>query len=311
VNLLIKFLWFITIAAASKLYKAGLIESGQIVGPCLYGKFLLQGDISQNRVWVGTHNLKHAQQALLLHNFMPASLFSENVCFVLSFVRRFLVTEFFMLVNLLSLTRYIFIFRLKNPAAFQDDFWHLFVNLWMLISNTLIQCATMPFQYKELPFYLVCCGKSDKVNQIQNVPYFFEAQLISALLHAYIYLRIKVFKQKARVSDLSSYQSTKSLFLSDLNKDVLMDTAESFSYLLFFGTIAGLHVLIVKYSNSEEIARIGNSLLITPPLIILALAGTLYWRNKPMRRWVKREICNFISNQTERLGFELQPIAAT
>lgn len=226
-------------------------------------------------------------------------------------MRRFLVTEFFMLVNVLSITRYIFIFLLKNPAAFQDNFWHLFINLWMIGANTLIQSTTMPFEFKELPFYLACCGKSEKVLHVQNVPYFFQAQIISAILHGCIFLRIQVFKQKARVSDISNHQNAKSKFLADFNREALMDTAESFGSVLILGAIATLHVLIMKFSNSEEIAHVGNSLLITPPLIILALAGTLYWRNKLMRRWVKREVKNIISNQTERLGCELQPIALT
>jgi hypothetical protein len=29
------------------------------------------------------------------------------------------------------LARYVYIFRLKNPAAFPDDFWHRFLNTWI------------------------------------------------------------------------------------------------------------------------------------------------------------------------------------
>ena len=77
------------------------------------------------------------------------------------------------------------------------------------------------------------------------------------------------------------------------------------------GAVAAIHVLIVKFSQSKETVRVLNSVLITPPLIIRASAGILYWRNKQMRQWVRREIRDLITNQTERFGFELQPIAAT
>ena len=64
-------------------------------------------------------------------------------------------------------------------------------------------------------------------------------------------------------------------------------------------------------SDPKEISRTASSLLITPTLVVLASAGTLYWRNRQMRQWINREVINIISNQIERLGFELQPIAVT
>ena len=238
-------------------------------------------------------------------------LLSEFPCIVLSFGRRFLVTEFIMFIDTLALIRYIFVFHLKNPAAFQDDFWHLFINLWMIFANMLIQCATMPFEFQFLPAYLACRGKSDEIHETKNVLYFFHVQIISAVLHAFIYLRIWMFKRNARVSSISNCPNIKSLFLADLNQVALMDIADSFGFMIFMGAVAAIHVLIVKFSESKETVCVLNSVLITPPLIILASAGILYWRNKQMRQWVRREIRDLITNQTERFGFELQPIAAT
>ena len=221
------------------------------------------------------------------------------------------MTEFIMFIDALALTRYIYIFHLKNPLAFQDEFWHLFINIWMICANTLIQCATMPFEFQGLPAYLACRGKNDQIHETQNVLYFFHAQIISAVLHAFIYLRIWMFRSKAKVSDITRSRNIKSLFLADLNQVALMDIAESLGFMIFMGAVAAIHVLIVKFSQSKETVRVLNSVLITPPLIILASAGILYWRNKQMRQWVRREIRDLISNQTERLGLELQPVAAT
>ena len=237
--------------------------------------------------------------------------FSEISCFMLTLGRRFLVTEFIMFIDALALTRYIYIFHLKNPAAFQDEFWHLFINIWMIGANTLIQCATMPFEFQGLPAYLACRGKNDQIHETQNVLYFFHAQIISAVLHAFIYLRIWMFRRKSKVSNITSYRNIKSLFLADLNKESLMDIAESFGFMIFLGAVAAIHVLIFKMSDPKEISRTASSLLITPTLVVLASAGTLYWRNRLMRQWINREVINIISNQIERLGFELQPIAVT
>jgi hypothetical protein len=35
-------------------------------------------------------------------------------------------------LDCIMVTRYTFIFWLKNPAAFQDEFWSLFINLWVV-----------------------------------------------------------------------------------------------------------------------------------------------------------------------------------
>jgi hypothetical protein len=37
------------------------------------------------------------------------------------------------------ITRYIFIFCLRNPAAFQDDFWNLLLNIWIIGYSIIAQ----------------------------------------------------------------------------------------------------------------------------------------------------------------------------
>jgi hypothetical protein len=35
-------------------------------------------------------------------------------------------------LDVIVIARYIFIIWMKNPLSFQDDFWYLFVNLWVV-----------------------------------------------------------------------------------------------------------------------------------------------------------------------------------
>jgi hypothetical protein len=41
----------------------------------------------------------------------------------------------FLYFDLIILSRYVYIFHLKNPAAFDDDFWALFLNLWVTFAS--------------------------------------------------------------------------------------------------------------------------------------------------------------------------------
>ena len=44
-----------------------------------------------------------------------------------------------MLFDAIIIVKSIFIFKLKIPTVVQDDFWKLFVNLWIIILNILTQ----------------------------------------------------------------------------------------------------------------------------------------------------------------------------
>jgi hypothetical protein len=48
----------------------------------------------------------------------------ETVCFAKTILRSSYVTSTMICYNMIAVTKYLFIFRLKNPAAFKEDFWY-------------------------------------------------------------------------------------------------------------------------------------------------------------------------------------------
>jgi hypothetical protein len=54
-------------------------------------------------------------------------------------VRRIIIFNLNILLFAMTFIRYIFIFWLKNPAAFHDDFWLLFINLWSILFGVVTQ----------------------------------------------------------------------------------------------------------------------------------------------------------------------------
>jgi hypothetical protein len=53
--------------------------------------------------------------------------------------RKAIIINCTILVTAMTLFRYVFIFWLKNPAAFEDDFWLIFVNAWSMTFSFLSQ----------------------------------------------------------------------------------------------------------------------------------------------------------------------------
>jgi len=80
------------------------------------------------------------------------------VCSVQQFAKSSVKTTITMMYNAISLTRYIMIFHLKNPTAVKDEFWSLFITLWIIAA-----CALTNFVYEFLPglqdlSYYTCSG---------------------------------------------------------------------------------------------------------------------------------------------------------
>ena len=53
------------------------------------------------------------------------------VCYIQLIIRSSTVVNFMLYMDASIVARYIFIFRLKNPVAFHDNFWLLFLCIWI------------------------------------------------------------------------------------------------------------------------------------------------------------------------------------
>ena len=65
--------------------------------------------------------------------------YPQMVCHVQQFLRKIVKDEILMFYNAMTLSRYALIFWLKNPAAVDDDFWNIFINIWITIACTVMR----------------------------------------------------------------------------------------------------------------------------------------------------------------------------
>jgi hypothetical protein len=56
------------------------------------------------------------------------------------------------------LCRYVFIFWLKNPAAFHHEFWSCFLKVWVALSSGLAQFVFYLMLGEENQYFFICTG---------------------------------------------------------------------------------------------------------------------------------------------------------
>jgi hypothetical protein len=82
----------------------------------------------------------------------------EFVCFYHLVLKNAFSLQLLIILNLIVIFRYIFIFWLKNPAAFQDEFWHFFLVIWMKGFSFISQWVIAYFPGTQSLNYYVCLG---------------------------------------------------------------------------------------------------------------------------------------------------------
>jgi hypothetical protein len=88
----------------------------------------------------------------------------RNLCLALRILKLANFFQILLFFDLVAISRYFYIFVLKNPAGFNDDFWAFFLNIWAtmlcLLTKTTYHLA-IPQQ--AMPFY-ICCGMDPKMD---------------------------------------------------------------------------------------------------------------------------------------------------
>ncbi len=72
-------------------------------------------------------------------NLQKTILFSETLCFYQYQFKNAISLQTMLYFDAIAITRYAFIFKKKNPALFQDDFWSFYINLCVISFSFLSQ----------------------------------------------------------------------------------------------------------------------------------------------------------------------------
>jgi len=197
-------------------------------------------------------------------------------------------------------TRFIFTFHLKNPTAFQHDFWCLYITLSIGVVSLIYQLVYVFFSPGRLPAsFFVCLGKFNQA-LAETMPRkstpFYIFFVIAGLIHCYCGFRLKVYELKSSTIQILVLK-TKRDFTFDKNQIV---TASFHILLVIIFYIICLPVIKFQAMTLPNLNSYPDYLWMyylhlycTPAFITLTVTVILV-RNRQFRAFCVREVAELI-----------------
>jgi len=141
--------------------------------------------------------------------------------------------------NAVTLSHYLFVFYLKNPSEFQDEFWHTFINIWIVSFGFLSQFTYMYLPGHQPVNYYLCIGVNPEIdgkifvmkkNYIANV-----VVLLTVVIQVSVAVRFIIHRVQI---DAASQYGHKENFLKEIMSDFfiafgIFNMAFLYAYLLY------------------------------------------------------------------------------
>lgn len=167
----------------------------------------------------------------------------ENSCFLFTVFRNMMKTNVLLFLDAIIFSRYILIFWLKNPASVQDNFWSIFVAAEVVVFSSIFNISVLMLPQKHSIFYYACADLDPAIHSHLQKSRFNQAEvLLSLLIHVVILVRVKAYKEKVEVKEMSTGPGTlqvRDFLVSKLEKESLSDFATNFC-LVFWACIYSL-----------------------------------------------------------------------
>lgn len=186
--------------------------------------------------------------------------------------------------------RYVCIFHLKNVGALQDDFWCLFLNIWMIFAMLVINSSNWILPGIYPASYETCSCISQDYSQSRK----FEStstvlSIITLLVSSFVAARINIykFKLKMTVLPLGPSQILKNKFPHKLLADLTLTIG---SLLLLIVTFAIVYII----SSRVEFNTKFFLYLLTIPVALNLFSFLFYAKNANARKTILRELYDFV-----------------
>ncbi len=107
-------------------------------------------------------------QTLEIVTFLFAPL-PAHFCLFTRIVRSSVFIELLLFFDLITLTRYFYIFWLKNPTGFNDEFWANYFHIWVKMFSIIFMSTFHIVSIHQSFNYYICSGQ-DPTTAILNRP---------------------------------------------------------------------------------------------------------------------------------------------
>ena len=184
--------------------------------------------------WTGIAFLILGQvPVIIIYTFGPLPVM---FCLLHTMVRLSIICSILMFTNAIIMFRFFYIFRLKNPAAFNDDFWCLFVSLLIYIISFIFIITLNTLANHQIMANFLCTGQITGLSLKITGKGIMLLTFASAILHSTIHLKIYFHKQKFRIGTESEQMSPKAMLLKEIEKRSLSTFASDVSGICLFVT---------------------------------------------------------------------------
>ena len=214
------------------------------------------------------------------------------------FFKRTLTTQTMIFGDAIMISRFIFIFVLKNPSAFQDDFWSLFGNIWALSFCWIGQIVSEAMLGCENTNVNICSGKNILISEecqhfTRNDRFNGTIVCFSVILHIFVLVKIQIFKldepealhslQKAKISWRNFRES-------NLFPSLIQNTINS---MVFISMAVAPHIMKkFTFSENQDYFYDIFTRLVRIPLTTLVLLTNYFFFNQNMFRQIFKEFRN-------------------
>ena len=211
--------------------------------------------------------------------------------------------QILLLQTVITISRYMCVFWLNDPASFQDDFWTLFINIWIAGFSYISQFIFIYQPGIQAPNFYIFSGKNPANDATK--PFKLNVTLLSYLfltviIQAFVSLKIYIYKIKTKtiITEQNYKKRHKKIFLATVESQTLVDVilitstliGFAFLFVLFFKLLLLEPCQWNEYPNYLIIYWI-NSVNFLFMCTVLSLLS--YYRNTTMRKMMIREIKEF------------------
>ena len=237
--------------------------------------------------------------ARFIYGPLPAS-----ACVWLYILRIAIIIQGFLFLNAIIITRYMLIFWLQNPAAFQDKFWILFINVWAKVISFLLPIIRTYVPGNQLLEYYICTGQDP--SEILHLPSFARGfmDILSVILHIVLYTRIAIYKRKKLyyVGPETRHSFFKNETITDLEASSLLN----FSTNIFLVVVIALGVVLASFGifkTCQDFKKFPNYVtlyylyLCAPCFVGLIAVGLFYYHYKHLRDTMFRELRDMLCHR--------------
>jgi hypothetical protein len=222
----------------------------------------------------------------------------RSVCFFTVIAKNAVKTQSVLLYDAVLVTKYVFIFWIKNPGGVDDDFWCRFISIWVAGFGTLLNFTIYSLPVRQPMFYFVCADTDpqlelDKSNKPPAI-----VEILSVLLLIVIKLRISIHKRNHMPPEQQNV-SHETNGLALIEKQNIADFTSNLMGLLSLTCFSLLSIKINAFTISD-INQFPHFLFLyffqmgCPVLVCLTVSLINYYRCKNLRETIKRELKEYL-----------------